>query len=89
MNEFSFYMPTKIVYAKGALDSVADYAKDYGKKGLLITDKMMLETDIVKRVVESLDKANVDYMLWSDIVPNPRDVDIERGAAFAVDNDIE
>lgn len=89
MNEFSFYMPTKIVYAKGALGSVASYAKEYGSKGLLITDKMMLETDVVKTVIESLDAAKLDYIIWSDIVPNPRDVDIERGGAFAVENGIE
>lgn len=89
MNGFSFYMPTKIVFEEDALSQVADYAKDYGKKGLLITDKMMMETDIIKKVVESLDKAELDYMIWSDIVPNPRDVDIERGAAFAVENKIE
>lgn len=89
MNGFSFYMPTKIVFEEDALCQVADYAKDYGKKGLLITDKMMIETDIIKKVVESLDKAELDYMIWSDIVPNPRDVDIERGAAFAVENKIE
>ena len=89
MNEFSFYMPTKIIYAKGAIDSVAEYAKEYGEKGLLITDKMMLETDIVKRVCKSLDEAKVNYMIWSDIVPNPRDVDIERGGKFAVEKGIE
>lgn len=89
MNGFSFYMPTKIVFEEDALSQVADYAKDYGKKGLLITDKMMMETEIIQKVVVSLDKAELDYMIWSDIVPNPRDVDIERGAAFAVENKIE
>lgn len=89
MNGFSFYMPTKIVFEEDALSQVADYAKDYGKKGLLITDKMMMETEIIQKVVGSLDEAELDYMIWSDIVPNPRDVDIERGAAFAVENKIE
>lgn len=89
MNGFSFYMPTKIVFEENVLTQVADYAKGYGIKGLLITDKMMMETDIVKTVVASLDEADVDYMVWSDIVPNPRDVDIEKGAAFAIANKID
>lgn len=89
MNGFSFYMPTKIVFEDNVLSQVASYAKDYGGRGLLITDKMMMETDIVKKVVGSLDNADLDYMIWSDIVPNPRDVDIEKGAAFAIENKIE
>ncbi len=89
MEGFSFYMPTKIVFEKDALDSVAEHAKDFGKIGLLITDKMMLETDIVKRVRKSLDKENMDYLIWSDIVPNPRDKDIEKGAEFAIENKID
>lgn len=89
MNGFSFYMPTKIIFEEDALSRVAFYAKDYGKKGLLITDKMMLETEIIRKVVDSLEEAASDYMIWSDIVPNPRDVDIERGAAFALKNKID
>ena len=89
MEGFSFYMPTKIVFDKEALDCVSEHAKDFGKIGLLITDKMMLETDIVKRVRKSFDKDNMDYLIWSDIVPNPRDKDIEKGAEFAIKNKID
>ncbi len=89
MEGFSFYMPTKIVFDKDALDSVSEHAKDFGQIGLLITDKMMLETDIVKRVRKSLDKDNMEYLIWSDIVPNPRDKDIEKGAEYAIENKID
>ncbi len=89
MEGFSFYMPTKIIFDKDALDSVSEHAKDFGQIGLLITDKMMLETDIVKRVRKSLDKDNMEYLIWSDIVPNPRDKDIEKGAEYAIENKID
>lgn len=35
------------------------------------------------------DDANINYLLWSEIVPNPRDIDIEKGAAFAKDQKID
>lgn len=89
MEGFSFYMPTKIVYEKGSIKKVAEYAKEYGKKGLLITDKMMLETPIVKDVIKSMDEEKLDYLIWSEIVPNPRDVDIEKGASFAIEEQID
>ena len=31
----------------------------------------------------------MDYVLWSEIVPNPRDVDIECGAKFAAEEKID
>lgn len=89
MEGFSFYMPTKIIYEKGILTRTAVYAKDFGEKALVITDKAMLETPIVKTILKSLDDEGLNYMIWSDIVPNPRDVDIERGAAFAIEHKVD
>lgn len=89
MNDFQFYTPTKIIYGTGILSQVATHAKELGKKGLVITDKMMLKTDLLQPIFTSLDAENLDYIVWSEIVPNPRDVDIEKGAAFAIANEIE
>lgn len=49
----------------------------------------MIETGLVKKITDSLEKAERDYIIWSDIVPNPRDTDIEKGAEFAVENNID
>lgn len=89
MDGFRFYMPTKIIFEEGVLEKTADFVREFGNKALLLTDKMMLETDIVKRVINSLNEGNIDYIIWDDIVPNPRDVDIEKGAEFARKNNIE
>lgn len=89
MNEFEFYMPTKVIYGKGMVSQIAAEARCLGQKGLVVTDKGLLETDIVKNILKILDQEDIKYILWSDIVPNPRDVDIERGAAFAIEQKID
>lgn len=89
MNEFEFFTPTKIIFGRGSICKIADEAKKAGKKGLLVTDKGMIATGLVKKVTDYLDQADIDYTLWSDIVPNPRDVDIEKGAAFAKEKKID
>lgn len=88
MKEFSFYMPTKIIYKKGALSSIGDYAKKYKGKGLIVTDPAMMKTGLLDPIFEDLDKRKIPYLKWLDIVPNPRDVDIERGGDFARKNEI-
>lgn len=89
MDAFEFFMPTQVVFGRGKVSEVGERAKAFGDKGLVVTDKGLLATGLVDRVLQSLDKAGVSYLVWSDIVPNPRDVDIERGAAYAIEQKID
>lgn len=89
MNEFAFYMPAQVIFGRGTVSEVGKEAQKFGKKGLVVTDKGLLATGLVQRVIDSLESQKADYLVWSDIVPNPRDVDIERGAAFAKENKID
>ncbi len=89
MNEFAFYMPAQVIFGRGKVSEVGKEAQKLGKKGLVVTDKGLLATGLVQRVIDSLETQKADYLVWSDIVPNPRDVDIERGAAFAKENKID
>lgn len=89
MKEFEFFTPTKVIFGRGTLNAVAEEAKKLGKKGLVVTDKGLLETGLVTKVTDCLDKEGIEYLVWSDIVPNPRDVDIEKGAAYAMEQKIE
>ncbi|MGI6057232.1 MAG: iron-containing alcohol dehydrogenase [Bilifractor sp.] len=83
MNEFGFYMPTQIVYGKGSLLKTPEYAAELGTKGLIVTDKGLIAAGVVEPLKKAFDDAGLACEIWSDIVPNPRDKDIERGAAEA------
>ncbi|MEA4973062.1 alcohol dehydrogenase [bioreactor metagenome] len=83
MEEFSFYMPTRIVFQKNALENVGTLVESFGEKCLVITDKALINTGLLDPVFESLKSSDLKFEVWSDVVPNPRDVDIERGAEYA------
>lgn len=83
MNEFEFFMPAQVIFGRGKVSEIGENVKELGKKGLVVTDKGLLATGLVQCVLDSLDKEKIDYLVWSEIVPNPRDVDIETGAEFA------
>lgn len=89
MNEFEFYTPTKVIFGRGSVSNIAEEAIGLGKKGLVVTDKGMMDCGLAEKVISVLREAELDFMVWSDIVPNPRDVDIEKGAAFALEHEIE
>lgn len=89
MSGFEFYMPTKIVFEQGAIRKVAKEGKVLGKKGLIVTDGPLLKTGILDPIFKDFKAEGMDYVLWSEIVPNPRDVDIESGAKFAAEEKID
>ncbi len=86
---FEFFTPTKIIFGRGELARVGEEAVRLGDKGLVVTDEGLLRTGLVDRVTASLEKACAEYLIWSEIVPNPRDVDIEKGAAYAMEQGID
>lgn len=83
MKAFEFFTPTQIIFGRGCTKQIADKAKKLGKKTLVVTDKGLMKTGLVDPIIETLKAGGVDFDLWTDIVPNPRDVDIERGAEYA------
>lgn len=89
MNEFKFFMPAQVMFGRGKIKEIGAKAAEFGQKGLVVTDKGLLATGLVQKVLDSLDAKKINYLVWSDIVPNPRDIDIEKGARFAIEEQID
>ena len=83
MNAFEFFTPTHIIFGRGSLNQIADEAEKLGDKGLVVTDKGLMATGLVDPIIDALKAKQLNFEVWTDIVPNPRDVDIERGAEYA------
>lgn len=72
MNDFYFRMLTRIRYGVGISGKIADFAREMGgSKVFLIADKILMETGALDGVFESFEKANMEYILYTDIVPEP------------------
>ena len=72
MKDFYFRMLTRVRYGVGISSKIADFAKEMGgSKIFVIADKILLETDTLQGVFESFEKAEMEYELFTDIVPEP------------------
>src|SRR3989442_6344196 len=68
---FSYYLPTKILFGFGALKGLGEEVVTLGaKKALLVTDKVMEKTGIVSKVSAHLD--GLGYDTFDDVEPEPR-----------------
>ncbi|MDD7305520.1 MAG: iron-containing alcohol dehydrogenase [Peptoniphilaceae bacterium] len=90
MNDFTYYIPTKIHFGKNALDYLGQDAKKYGKKVLLTYGGGSIKKNgIYDRVIEELTKADMEIFELSGIKPNPRIESVREGADICKKENID
>ena len=67
---FNFYMPSKLIFGRGSLNNLHKQ-KFPGKKALIVTEAIIKELGYLKMLEEQLNKANIFYVLFDKIIPNP------------------
>ena len=75
LNETSYF-------GKGAREELPREIKERGfKKVLVVTDKSLFEVGVTARVTEVLDKAGIEYAVYSEVKPNPTIKNVLDGLA--------
>ncbi|WP_144462145.1 iron-containing alcohol dehydrogenase [Siminovitchia fortis] len=87
--DFQFNLPTTIEFGSGKVKLVGEQVKKYGNKVLIVTDKGLAQTGILEKVTNSLKKENIDYYVFDEVKPNPRDVDCQKAYEQFKDKKIE
>lgn len=61
---------------------LVDEVKGRGfKKALLVTDKTLVQVGVTGKVTETLDKGNIEYVIFADVKPNPTISNVQAGVA--------
>ncbi|CAB1251118.1 Alcohol dehydrogenase [Ruminococcaceae bacterium BL-4] len=81
---FCHFIPTKVLYGKGSLETLHEQ-KMPGRKALIVISAgiSMKKYGYLKRVEEQLDKAGVMHVLFDRIQPNPIKAHVMEGAKLA------
>ena len=89
MYNFNFYMPTKVLFGPGKLNELHSEQLP-GKKALIaIGGKSVKKYGYLERLEKELDAANVKYVLFEGIRPNPTDINVMEGAKAVRENDCD
>jgi alcohol dehydrogenase len=82
---FKYYMPTKFIFGRGALDKLGKQ-KLPGKKALIVisSGKSMRAGGYLERLTAQLDEAEVKWVVFDKILPNPVLDHVNEGGALAV-----
>ncbi|KPU43561.1 1,3-propanediol dehydrogenase [Oxobacter pfennigii] len=84
INIFDFILPTKIRYGKGIIEVLGEELRLLNaKKVMVITDKGLAKTDMLKKLIFIIQKEGIDFVIYDAIEANPKDYNVEDCAAKA------
>lgn len=82
--EFSYFLPVHIQFGWNKVDSVADFAKPYGNKALIVTGRTSAKkSGLYDRVTAKLDAAHIEHVLFDQVDANPLTTTALDGATLA------
>ena len=80
MQKYNWNYPTTMWVGENRINDISEACKNLGiTKPLLVTDKGLAETDIVKNTLKILDKNNVSVQLYSNVIGNPTGTNVNEG----------
>ncbi|KYG26241.1 iron-containing alcohol dehydrogenase [Priestia endophytica] len=79
-----FSMPESVFYGRDALKQLGDEVATYGKKALLISDRIMEKIGHVRKCTDLLERANVTYSSYLDVNSEPTDSHVKEALDICV-----
>ena len=83
MQKYNWNYPTTMWVGENRINDIAEACKNLGiTKPLLVTDKGLAQTDIVKKTLLILDNNNVSAELYSNVIGNPTGSNVTEGVDY-------
>jgi len=80
----------EIVFGNGAIETVANYAKNLALQNvLLVTDPGIVAAGWVEQVIDQLQVADIGFVVFEDVSPNPRMEEVMLGASTYIENECD
>ncbi|MDR7240791.1 iron-containing alcohol dehydrogenase [Neobacillus drentensis] len=77
------YWPAINLVGPGSVKLIGEEITKLGlKKALLVTDRVLVQTGIVKEVTDVLDDSGISYTIFDDVKPNPTTKNVHDGLAL-------
>ena len=84
------FVSSEVVYGVDSIHLVKYYVQNFeGKKVLIVTDKGVVNSGWIKPVTDGLDEAQIDYVVFDDVTPNPRSTEVMAGAQLFDDEECD
>ncbi len=90
MQNFTFNLPTKIVFGQGTIDQIGIEAAQLGQRAMIVTGKRSASAfGIIEKVTNYLEQEGVGALVFDKIEPNPRTSTIDEAGKLARENECD
>ncbi|GAA0094632.1 L-threonine dehydrogenase [Clostridium perfringens] len=80
---YKFFMPAISLMGADCLKDAGEQVEELGfKKALIVTDKVLGQIGIVKKVTDVLDNKSIEYAIYDETKPNPTVKNVNDGLAL-------
>lgn len=84
IKDFEYFMPAKLHFGPGKINSIGDIASKYGSKAIIVTGQSSSKTNgSLDKVTKSLSSKGIQYIIFDKIEPNPRTTTIDEAGELA------
>lgn len=85
-----FSLRTKLVTGYGCLEQIGEIVQGFGvTKVMLCTDSFLANTKAAADIQDALKARGIECLLYTQLQPEPIDVDCDRGAGFCKEQGVE
>jgi len=90
MEQLRKFVSPEVVYGLESLNLVKDYVQNYeSARVLIVTDEGIIKAGWCGKVADVLEKAGIEYIIFSSVTPNPRAEEVMSGAKVYSDNECD
>lgn len=83
MDNFQFFLSTRVDFGVNRINALSDYCKQFGsKKVMIVTDSNLLKIGLLEPIKKQLDESGINYYVFSEVEPNPVVRIIDKGATL-------
>jgi alcohol dehydrogenase len=84
---FGYFNPPVAIMGYKCLEDIAEYVKPMGfKKALIVSDKVLVQIGLTKKLTDLLDRMGVGYAIFDGAQPNPTVGNVNDGLKILKDN---
>jgi alcohol dehydrogenase class IV len=83
MSDLIFSLPHETYFGVDIIHRLASVVSRYGDRVLIVTEAILYERQTIERILELLEKKNISYIVYDEVVPNATSSAVEEALLLA------
>ncbi len=83
MSDLVFSLPHETYFGVDIIHRLASVVSRYGDRVLIVTEAILYERNTIEKILELLEKKNISYIVYDEVVPNATSSAVEEALLLA------